>query len=291
VFYRIRILLELTKFKISLLATLFTSAGFILAHHGLSEKMALPVLAVLFLASGACALNQYQERKIDRAMDRTRGRPIPSQKLRPSTALWMSLALIFTGLMTLFYGTDSLAFGLGGFAILWYNGVYTYLKRWTPFAAIPGALVGTLPPAIGWISGGGTIFHPQLLALAFFSFLWQVPHFWLILLSSGTDYERAGLPSLSRLFTPSQLKRVIFIWICSTAVLSLSLPLFYFNQAPFGNFFLLTASLWLVWNAIRFLQSSPGRGSFHLVFMKLNLFVLWVISSLSLSSLLKASPL
>jgi protoheme IX farnesyltransferase len=287
----LKILLELTKFKISLLATLFTSAGFILGHHGFSEKMVLPVLAVLFLASGACALNQYQERKIDRAMERTRGRPIPSQKLSPSTALWISLAFIFPGLMILFYGTNTLASSLGIFAILWYNGLYTYLKRWTPFAAIPGALVGAIPPAIGWASAGGTIFHPQFLALAFFSFLWQVPHFWLILLGSGTDYERAGLPSLSRVFTPNQLKRITFIWICSTAVLALSLPLFYFNQAPFGNFFLLTASLWLAWNAIRFLKSPAAMISFRLVFMKLNIFVLWVISSLSLSSLLKGSPL
>jgi protoheme IX farnesyltransferase len=83
-------------------------------------------------------------------MERTRGRPIPSQKLSPSTALWISLALIFTGLMILFYETDFLTFALGVFAFLWYNGVYTYLKRWTPFAAIPGALVSSsLPPSAG----------------------------------------------------------------------------------------------------------------------------------------------
>ena len=253
--------------------------------------MALPVLAVLLLASGACALNQYQERMIDRAMERTRGRPIPSQKLRHSTALWISLAFLFTGLTILFYGTDSLAFGLGVFAILWYNGVYTYLKRWTPFAAIPGALVGTIPPAIGWISGAGTIFHPQFLALAFFSFLWQVPHFWLILLNHGSEYEKAGLPALSKIFTTNQIRRITFIWICSIAVLTLSLPLFHLAQAPFGSFFLLAASLWLAWNAIRFLRSSPEMGSFHWVFMKLNIFVLCVISSLSLSQLLNAHPL
>ena len=285
------ILLQLTKFRISLLATLFTSAGFILAHHGFSEKMVLPVLAVLCLASGACALNQYQERKIDRAMERTRGRPIPCQKLSPSTALWISLAFLLMGLTILFFGTHALAFGLGIFAILWYNGVYTYLKRWTPFAAIPGALVGIIPPAIGWVSAGGTIFHPQFLALAIFSFLWQVPHFWLILLGAGMDYERAGLPSLSRIFSPNQLKRITFIWICSATVLALSLPLFYFNPSPFGNFFLLTACLWLGWNAVRFLKSPPEIISFHLVFMKLNLFALWVISSLSLSSLLMGSSL
>jgi protoheme IX farnesyltransferase len=188
--------------------------------------------------------------------------------------------------MILFYGKNMVAFGLGIFAILWYNGVYTYLKRWTPFAAIPGALVGVLPPAIGWISGGGTIFHPQFLALSFFSFLWQVPHFWLILLNHGSEYEKAGLPALSTIFTTNQIRRITFIWICSIAVLTLSLPLFHLAQAPIGSFFLLAASLWLAWNAIRFLQSSPEMSSFHRVFMKLNIFVLCVISSLPLSQLL-----
>jgi protoheme IX farnesyltransferase len=253
--------------------------------------MALPVLAVFLLASGACALNQYQEREIDRAMERTRGRPIPSRKLRPSTALWISLAFILSGLMILFYGTNTFASGLGIFAILWYNGVYTYLKRRTPFAAIPGALVGAIPPAIGWTSAGAMIFHPQFIALAFFSFLWQVPHFWLILLSSGTEYEKAGLPSLSRVFTPSQLKRITFIWICSTAVLALSLPLFFLTQAFSANLLLLAGALWLAWKAIRFLKSAPESTSFQWAFMKLNIFVIWVISSLSLSSLLWVSPL
>ncbi|OGP98915.1 MAG: hypothetical protein A2026_07640, partial [Deltaproteobacteria bacterium RBG_19FT_COMBO_46_12] len=211
---RINILLELTKVKISLFTTLSTSAGFILTGQGLSQEMILPVLGVLFLASGSCALNQYQERWQDQRMERTQGRPLPSKKLSPFTALKISIGLLLFGSILLYVGAPGSALALGLFAVFWYNGVYTLLKRKSAFAAVPGALVGAIPPVIGWISGKGFFsLDPQILAVSFFFFIWQVPHFWLFLLIFDRDYEKAGLPSLTKIFTSAQLRRITFVWI------------------------------------------------------------------------------
>jgi len=121
--------------------------------------------------------------------------------------------------------------GFGGLAVLWYNGVYTPLKRLTAFAVAPGALIGALPPAIGWTAAGGSAGDLRLLALAFFFFIWQVPHFWLLLFKYGEEYAEAGFPSITRLFSTTQLGRLTFVWMLATAAASLLLPLYGVSRA------------------------------------------------------------
>jgi len=282
----VSILFKLTKLKVSLFATLSASAGFILAKQGASKEVIMPAMGILFLACGSCALNQYQERKTDGRMERTRGRPLPAGKLSPLTALQISLGLITLGCFILFCETGWVSWSLGLFAVLWYNGFYTYLKGRTAFAAVPGALVGVMPPVLGWVSGGGRLIDPQIWVVGFFFFIWQIPHFWLLLLDSGSDYDQARLPSLTRVFTPEQLKRIILIWILSTAVSCLFIPLFGIVKFNLILALMLIATLWLVWNAMNFFRSPPRRVSFRFAFMRLNIYVLFIIVALSLDGLL-----
>jgi protoheme IX farnesyltransferase len=282
----IAIILQLTKFRIALFAAFSTSAGFILAKQGFSNAMMTAVLGVFFLACGSCALNEYQERHTDRLMERTRGRPIPSQRLNAATALKIAVFLLSLGAMVLLKGANGIVLGLGVLAIFWYNGLYTFLKRKTAFAVIPGALVGAIPPLLGWVHGGGHPFDPQILALAFFFFIWQIPHFWLLLLNYGRDYEKAGFPSLTRIFTPAQLRRITFTWVFATAVACLMIPLFglvsfYAVQVSF-----LIAGIWLVWKALMLLRSCHSEFSLRLTFNAINAYVLLVMFLLTLDHLL-----
>jgi len=275
------LVLQLGKVKISLLATLSAAAGYLLVTGRIAIDMLVPTAAVFLLACGSCGLNQYQERKIDELMLRTRLRPIPSGRLNPEPALLLSLALILSGLSILIYGANKIALCLGLFAVVWYNGVYTYLKQTTPFAAIPGALVGAIPPALGWVTGGGRIFDPRIGAIALFFFIWQIPHFWLLLLDSSEDYERTGLPCLTRVFSTKQIKRIIFIWLLSTGVSSLSIPLFGFLNSFFSRLLLMAAACWLFLNAVSFLKANFEEATSKAIFKKSNLFPLIVLILLS----------
>jgi protoheme IX farnesyltransferase len=282
----INILLELTKFRISLFSTLSTFAGFILAQRGLSREMIFPVVGVFFIASGSCALNQYQERQNDQRMERTQTRPIPSKRLSPSTALKISLGLLLFGSILLYAGAHLSALGLGLFAVLWYNGVYTFLKRKSAFAAIPGALIGAIPPLIGWVSGKGFFsLDPQILAISFFFFIWQVPHFWLLLLNVGRDYEKAGLPSLSRIFTSVQLSRITFIWIFATAAACMMIPLFGIVESHFIHGSLFFIAFWLVWKSLGLLTVSDRKFFLPFTFKIINSYALVVMILLTLDNL------
>jgi heme o synthase len=289
VFRSMNMLLELTKCRISIFASLSVLAGFILAKHEVSKEIILPVIGVFFLACGSCAFNQYQERTIDGLMERTKRRPLPSGRLDPRAGLWTSLGLTLLGALILFHGVSRTAGGLGLFAMVWYNGVYTYLKRKSAFAAIPGALVGAIPPTLGWVSGGGSLFDRQIWAIAFFVFIWQVPHFWLLLLEYSMDYAKTGLPSLTRTFAPEQLKRIVFVWILATAASSLLIPLFYSVKFFFTYVFLLLATFWLVWTAVTFFRNHFSKITLTISFVRLNLFALFVMGLLSLDKLLNSN--
>ncbi len=276
---RIQMLLELVKVRIAVLSTASAVTGWLLASRSFSLAMLPSIAGVFMLAAGAGALNQFQERDLDALMHRTMRRPIPSGRMRASTALVISILLIMLGALCL--ASNPVALLLGVFTVLWYNGVYTPLKRVSAFAAIPGGVVGSVPPMIGWTAAGGDVFDPRILAVAFFFFVWQVPHFWLLLLRIGDDYARAGLPTLTRVFTRRQLARIIYVWMIATAVACVSMPMFGVASPAWAFVGLAAASVWLGWHATTMVRSHGEVLAFH----QINVYALLVITLLSLSVL------
>jgi protoheme IX farnesyltransferase len=222
-------------------------------------------------------------------MERTKSRPIPSGRLNPEAALWISSGLILSGSLILFYGAENLALALGLFAVLWYNLIYTPLKQKTAFAAIPGALVGAIPPILGWVSGGGSILDPKIWGISLFFFIWQVPHFWLLLLDFSKDYDKAGLPSLTKIFSTEQIKRIIFIWLLSTGVSGLCVFSFLPIHLRSVHLFLLASTFWHIWNSIHFFKSYSEEVDLRTAFTKLNMYAVLVLFLLSSDKLLSSS--
>lgn len=249
----------LCRIKVSLFAACSAATGFLVSQHNKTIGFILPASAVFMLACGSSALNQYQDRNIDVRMERTRRRPLPSGALAPHRALTVSLTLMTAGLLLLVLNGGVIPAALGLFAVFWYNGVYAFLKRRTAFASVPGALVGAASPAIGWTSAGGTLSDPGIIALCFLFFLWQIPHFWLLILRYGEEYEKANLPSLTQVLSRAQIIRVTFTWIFATAAASLSLPLYGVAKSPVVTFSLIPVALWVVWNGARLLRDLPAR--------------------------------
>jgi len=274
-----RMLLELAKVRIAVLSTASAATGWLLASQAFSFAMVPAIAGVFLLAAGAGALNQYQERDLDALMLRTARRPIPSGRMRARIALVISILLIVLGALCL--APNPVALLLGVFTVLWYNGVYTPLKRVSAFAAIPGGVVGAVPPMIGWTAAGGDAFDPRILAVAFFFFVWQVPHFWLLLLRIGDDYARAGLPTLTQVFTRRQLARIIYVWMIATAVACVSMPMFGVASPAWAFVGLAAASVWLGWHATAMVRSHGEVLAFH----QINVYALLVITLLSLSVL------
>ncbi|MBN2173331.1 MAG: protoheme IX farnesyltransferase [Bacteroidales bacterium] len=282
----INTLLELSKVRITFAVSLTTITGYVLAAGRFDEGLILPTIGIFILACGSSALNHYQEKDKDAQMERTKNRPIPSGRISPAGALAFAILLTIIGSSIIYLGSGFLTMQLGILAIIWYNAIYTPLKTKTAFAVVPGSVIGAIPPMVGWVAGGGSLADPRALIIAFFFFIWQVPHFWLLLLKFGKEYEKAGFPSITSFYTNKQIKNTTFIWTMATAVTALMLPVFGIVNSVVMSVGLLIAVVWLVVVFSKLLKPGDEKFNARYYFIKINYFVLFMIIFLSVDSVI-----
>jgi protoheme IX farnesyltransferase len=273
----ISIWLELGKVRITMAVSVTTVAGYLLYSTSPGMDLVLTISGIFLLASGASALNQIQELRYDSRMERTRHRPLPSGRISRSGAAVVTLVYSVTGGILLFLGCEWGGLLLGVLTYFLYNVVYTYLKRYTPWAVIPGALIGSIPPVIGWVSAGGSITDPAFLPIAAFFFVWQVPHFWLLIMKYGEEYKAAGFASLSDSMTDVQIGRMIFIWITGTSIVTVIFTVLGPVDSLFCRACLWIVSAWLILVFIPILKRSLSGFHPRRYFMKINYFVLLAV--------------
>lgn len=275
----------LTKLPISLLSALSAAAGHIAFARTVHPGIVPAVLGILILAMGGSALNEWEEREIDARMERTRLRPIPSGKIAPRTGLAIGLGLSAAGFGVLTALSGWAAAALGLLALVWYIAVYTPLKRRTAFAWLPGALIGAIPPALGWLAAGGSLLDRGALAIPAFFFIWQIPHFWLLLAARGREYEAAGLPCLTGVLGPRQIARLTFIWTLSSAASSLLLPIYGVVASPLAVLGLAAAAMGSAAIAGKALRAPLDPAALRLAFRGINLHALAVIALVAIDAL------
>lgn len=214
----------LGKFTISLPVSFTAFTGYTLFSEQLNTEGLLAALGIFFMSAGASGINQVQEVAQDRLMSRTSDRPLPKERFTLNTALTIIGLFILIGTLLLnLFNMQAVFWGWMG--LVWYNLVYTPLKTKTAFSAFPGAIVGAIPPIAGWVAAGGSIIDVRIHFLAFFFFLGQMPHFWLLVLKYKKQYKNAGFPVITDHLTNKQLFRINMIWSIATLVSVLFLPL------------------------------------------------------------------
>jgi protoheme IX farnesyltransferase len=236
------------------------------------------------MAGGSAALNEFQEQSFDALMDRTRNRPVPAGRISPTVALVISCLLILGGSgLLLLAGTIPMVLGL--VTVLLYNGIYTRLKRKTSFAVLPGGLVGALPPLIGWTAADGFLFHPKIMFIATLMFLWQVPHFWLLIIRYRKEYESAGFTTIWKYLSEYQIKRLIFIWMTVSSLFLFMAPIF----GLYLRIWLLLPLACINSGFIGFFYyvvfRKPSPGNLRLIFILTNLFLTLILFTFTLNSL------
>lgn len=235
---RVAVYYELTKPKIWYLLV-FTAFGAALTASNIYEieiSLSTWILMIFSVAAGSAAANtltNYHDRDIDAIMERTKDRPLPSERIFPAVkarnfglilagiSLVLAFGISFT--TTLEQGTWATAFI--AFGLLNNILVYSYaLKRRSRTNIILGGLCGGSPPMIGWVAVTMSDLWTMGLAMAGLVFIWIPMHIWALTLHFKEDYNKVNVPMLTAVQSEKTSARVI---AGSTVVMVL------FSIAPF----------------------------------------------------------
>ncbi|PWA36517.1 Protohem IX farnesyltransferase [Artemisia annua] len=189
---------ELSKAKLSMLVVATSGAGYVLGSGSTVDLAGLcyTCAGTMMVAASANTLNQVFEVKNDALMNRTRRRPLPSGRLTiPHAVTWAS-SVGLAGTALLASKANLLAAGLGASNLFLYAFVYTPLKQIHPVNTWVGAVVGAIPPLLGWAAASGQIsLNGWILPAALY--FWQIPHFMALAYLCREDYAAGGFKMFS----------------------------------------------------------------------------------------------
>jgi len=215
---------EITKAGLAISVLFSSIAGYLL---GFDEANPFSWTVLLMLTVGGyCmvgasnAYNQVIEKDLDKLMDRTKNRPVPSGRMSPNMALFVASLLTIVGLVLLYLINPKTAM-FGAISIFLYTSVYTPLKTVTPLSVFVGAFPGAIPFMLGWVAATGD-FGIEAGTLFLIQFFWQFPHFWAIGWFLYDDYKKAGffmLPS-GKKDKSTALQTILYtIWLIIASLL------------------------------------------------------------------------
>ena len=190
-------LAELSKARLSALVVSTTAFGFLSAGPTALALTSLPTFAAASVGTALCAssaatFNQVIEVERDRQMKRTGNRPLVTGVVSKEMAVGLGCLTGASGGLMLGLGTDPITTMLGLGNIGLYAGLYTYLKPRSEINTWVGAVVGAIPPVMGWTAAGGSLLDAEAIMLGSTLFLWQFPHFFALNWMYRTDYKRGG---------------------------------------------------------------------------------------------------
>ncbi|KAL7747091.1 Protoheme IX farnesyltransferase, mitochondrial [Sorochytrium milnesiophthora] len=262
--------LELSKARLASLVTLTTMVGVALAPTP-------PSITTLILATSGTALciasantfNQLIESPYDAQMSRTRNRPLVRHAVSETHAASVAVASGVAGVATLAC-VNPLTAALGAANIALYAFVYTPLKRVSIANTWVGAVVGALPPMMGWTACTGSLALPDdvgAYVLGFLLYAWQFPHFNSLSWAIRGDYSKAGYRMMA-VTDPRLNARVSLRYALSlipaplvTTYMGLTTPWFIWTSTP--------ANLLMAYRAYKFYKRPDDKYARDLFFASL----------------------
>jgi protoheme IX farnesyltransferase len=185
------------------------------------------MIAGALASMGASALNHYYDRDIDKIMERTAKRPIPSGRLSAKNVFAYGFALCILSIVIAFYTLNPIATAMIAIGIFFYVIVYTaWLKRSNASNIVIGGFAGSAASMAGWATATGSIDLLGFL-VGWLVFMWTPPHFWCLAIKAREEYASVHVPMLPVLI--GNQRTASYIMINTAILLPYSLALSFFG--------------------------------------------------------------
>jgi heme o synthase len=224
---RIVIVLLITAIASMLAATRFDDTPTVAWDISL-WKLGFLTLAGALASMGSSALNHYYDKDIDKMMDRTAQRPIPSGRLPAKNVFIYGLALSILSVAIAWFTLNPVATGMIALGIFFYVVVYTvWLKRNNASNIVIGGFAGSAASMAGWATATGSIDLLGFL-VGWIVFMWTPPHFWCLAIKAKEEYASVRVPMLPVLI--GNEKTATYIFTNTAILLPYSIALYFFGM-------------------------------------------------------------
>lgn len=184
--------IKLTKPNLTILVTLSSICSYAISPLTVSVPQLLILTIGTAMCSGAAnAINMGREPDFDRNMPRTAGRPVVRGLVTPVQSYQFAAITGSLGCTMLWFGVNPTVACMGFLNIVLYAWIYTSLKRKSIINTWVGAIVGAIPPLMGW-AASSSLSHPAAWCLAGLLYAWQFPHFNALSHNIADQYKKAG---------------------------------------------------------------------------------------------------
>jgi protoheme IX farnesyltransferase len=266
---------EITKARLAISVVFSTIAGYLLGIDSWSSHSwyVLFLLAVggYCMVGASNVFNQIIEKDLDALMDRTKNRPLPSERMTKQTAFIFGSVLTILGLIIL-YNVNPKTAMFSAISIFMYVSLYTPLKTITPLSVFVGAFPGAIPFMLGWVAATGH-FGIEAGTLFIIQFFWQFPHFWAIGWFLFDDYKKAGFFMLPTGKKDKKTALQIILYTFWTILASV-IPAFGFTGHLFLSIpaviFVVLLGIWMLFYAFKLHNAMDAKAARRLMLVSVS---------------------
>ena len=213
------------------------------------------ILGTIFMRAAGCAINDFADRKVDGAVERTKTRPLATGVIRPREAIYVFLILVLASACMLFFLPIETFYW--SFGALFLAFIYPFMKRYThlPQVFLGAAFSWSIPMA--YTAVGAT---PDLTCwlLYFGNLAWTVAYDTQYAITDREYDLKIGVKSTAILFGRFDIKIISLLQILSLLLIGSALWIASL-LIPFGLIALLVVAIDFIYQWVKTKDKDPQR--------------------------------